>query len=147
MVDIGILLDKLNKNFNNQLQLSENGQAIYSSKDIIAEVMKLLKEDLGFIRLVDITAVDYMDYYEVVYHLVNDKIELLSVKAKLAKDDSEIPTITSVWKAAESQEREIYDLMGIVFKGHGNLTRILCPDDFVGHPLQKSFKLDKVSRF
>jgi NADH-quinone oxidoreductase subunit C len=58
-----------------------------------------------------------------------------------------MPSIVSLWMAADPQEREVYDMMGIIFEGHGNLTRILCPDDFEGHPLQKSFKLDKVSRF
>lgn len=147
MVDINNLLEKLNKHFNGQLELSENGQVIYAKREDIVEVMNLLKSDLGFKRLADITCADYEENYEVIYHLLNEKAELIAIKVRLQKDDMEIPTITSVWKAADPQEREIYDLMGIIFKGHGNLTRILCVDDFVGHPLQKSFKLDKVSRF
>jgi NADH-quinone oxidoreductase subunit C len=141
------LVSKLKEHFDNQLELSENGRAIYVNKNIIAEIMKYLKEDAGFPRLVDVTSADYIDYYEVIYHLSNSAVELLSVKVKVDKETSEIPTISSVWKAANQLEREIYDLMGIVFKGHENLTRILCPESFVGHPLQKSFKLDKVSRF
>jgi NADH-quinone oxidoreductase subunit C len=147
MVDINNLLEELNKHFNGQLVLSENGQTIYVTRENIVEALKLLKEELGFGRLADITSADYEDHYEVIYHLLNVKAELLAVKVKLQRDDMEIPTITPVWKAADPQEREIYDLMGITFKGHGNLTRILCVDDFVGHPLQKSFKLDKVNRF
>jgi NADH-quinone oxidoreductase subunit C len=147
MIDINNLLEKLNKHFNGQLELSDNGQVIFAKRENIIEVMKLLKDDLGFKRLVDITSADYEDRYEVIYHLTNECAELQAIKVKLQKDDMEIPSITSVWKAADPQEREIYDLMGITFKGHGNLTRILCIDDFVGHPLQKSFKLDKVSRF
>ncbi|MFL0246020.1 NADH-quinone oxidoreductase subunit C [Candidatus Clostridium stratigraminis] len=147
MVDINNLLEELNKHFNGQLVLSENGQAIYVTRENIVDVLKLLKEELGFGRLADITSADYEDRFEVIYHLLNVKAELLAVKVKLQKDDMEIPTITPVWKAADPQEREIYDLMGITFKGHENLTRILCVDDFVGHPLQKSFKLDKVNRF
>jgi len=147
MVDINNLLEKLNKHFNGQLELSESVQAIYADRENIVDAIKILKEELGFGRLADITSADYEDRYEVIYHLLNVKAELLVVKVKLQKDDMEIPTITSLWKAADPQEREIYDLMGITFKGHGNLTRILCVDDFVGHPLQKSFKLDKVSRF
>jgi NADH-quinone oxidoreductase subunit C len=147
MVDINNLLEKLNKHFDGRLELSENGQVIFAGREDIVDVLKLLKEDLGFGRLADITSADYEDRYEVIYHLMNEKAELLPLKVKLQKDDMEIPTITSVWKGADPQEREIYDLMGIIFKGHGNLTRILCVDDFVGHPLQKSFKLDKVSRF
>jgi NADH-quinone oxidoreductase subunit C len=52
-----------------------------------------------------------------------------------------MPSISSVWKAADCMEREEYDLMGIVFTGHPNLKRILLADDFVGHPLRKDFKL------
>jgi NADH-quinone oxidoreductase subunit C len=141
------LVSKLKEHFNNQLELSENGRAIYVSKNVIVEVMKYLKEDAGFSQFVDITSADYIDYYEVVYHLANSSVDLLSIKVKVDKETSVIPTISSVWKAANQQEREIYDLMGITFKGHENLTRILCPESFVGHPLQKSFKLDKVSRF
>lgn len=147
MVNMENLLTKLNGHFSNQVELAENGQALYVIKDNVPEVIKYLKEDLGFRRLIDITSVDYIDYFEVVYHLTNSSVELLSIKARVSKDDNEIPTITSIWKAADAQEREIYDLMGIIFKGHENLRRILCPDDFEGHPLQKSFKLDKISRF
>jgi len=147
MINMENLVSKLKEHFNNQLELSENGRAIYVNKDILVEGMKYLKEEAGFSQLVDITSADYIDYYEVVYHLANSSVELLSLKVKVDKETSEIPTLTSVWKAANQQEREIYDLMGIIFKGHENLTRILCPESFVGHPLQKSFKLDKVSRF
>jgi NADH-quinone oxidoreductase subunit C len=147
MFDITNLLEKLNSNFEGELQLSENGQAIYAKTQHIVQLLQTLKEKYNYIRLVDITAVDYEDRYEVVYHLTDNETALLAIKVKLQKDNNIIPTIVSIWEAANTQEREIYDLMGIVFEGHGNLTRILCPDDFVGHPLQKSYKLNKVSRF
>ena len=95
----------------------------------------------------DITSADYEDRFEVVYHLVNDEVRLLTVKVKLEKSDSIEPSIVSIWRYADLMEREIYDLMGITFEGHKNLKRILNCEDFVGHPLQKSFKLDVVSRF
>jgi NADH-quinone oxidoreductase subunit C len=147
MFDITNLLEKLNSNFVGQIQLSENGQAIYAKTQHIVQLLQTLKEKYNYVRLVDITAVDYEDRYEVVYHLTDNEAALLAIKVKLQKDNNIIPTIVSIWEAANTQEREIYDLMGIVFEGHGNLTRILCPDDFAGHALQKSYKLDKVSRF
>jgi NADH-quinone oxidoreductase subunit C len=147
MFDITNLLEKLNGNFEGQLELSENGQAIYAKRLHIVQLLQTLKEKYNYIRLVDITSADYEDRYELVYHLTDNKAGLLAIKVKLPKDDSVIPSIVSIWEAANTQEREIYDLMGIVFEGHGNLTRILCPDDFVGHALQKSYKLEKVSRF
>jgi NADH-quinone oxidoreductase subunit C len=147
MIDITNLLDKLNGNFEGQLELSENGQAIYVKRQHIVQLLQALKENYNYARLVDITSADYEDRYEVVYHLTDNQAALLAIKVKLEKDDNVIPSIVSIWKAADTQEREIYDLMGIIFEGHGNLTRILCPDDFIGHPLQKSYKIDKVSRF
>lgn len=147
MFNITSLFEKLNVRFNGQVELPEGGQAIYAKREIIVEVLKMLKEETDFYRLADITSVDYEDRYEVLYHLLDNQANLLAIKVKLDKNDNVIPSIVSVWKAADPQEREVYDLMGIIFEGHGNLTRILCPDDFVGHPLQKSFKLDKVSRF
>lgn len=147
MFDITNLLEKLNSNFEGQIQLSENGQAIYAKTQHIVQLLQTLKEKYNYVRLVDITAADYEDRYEVVYHLTDNEAALLAIKVKIQKDNNIIPTIVSIWEAANTQEREIYDLMGIVFEGHGNLTRILCPDDFVGHALQKSYKLDKVSRF
>ena len=147
MLDMTNFIEKLNIQLQGGLELIENGQAICSRKEDIVHLLEILKLEYNYWLLADITAVDFNDFYEVVYHLLNDEEKLLAVKVKLDKSGSIIPTITSLWKAAETQEREIFDLMGIEFQGHGNLTRILCPDDFVGHPLQKSFKLNKVSRF
>lgn len=150
MVDMAHLLQKLDNTLGGQLLLSENGQAIYVKSEQLVVLMRKLKEELGFWMLADITSADYDDWYEVVYHLLNDNAELLCVKVRIEKIDNirpSVPSVSSVWKSADPQEREIFDLMGIIFDGHGNLKRILCPEDFIGHPLQKSFKLNPVSRF
>jgi NADH-quinone oxidoreductase subunit C len=147
MMDMTSLVDKLNVLFKDKFTPAENGQVIYTEREYVVQLMKILKDQIGFRRLGDITSVDYEDRYEVVYNLMNDTADLLAVKVKLDKNDSKIPTVSPLWKAADTQEREVYDLMGIIFEGHGNLKRILCPDDFVGHPLQKGFKLDPASRF
>ncbi len=63
----------------------------------------------------------------------------LAVKVVVPRDRPHIPSVADVWPAAEWHEREAYDMMGIVFDGHPNLTRILCPDDWVGHPLRKDY--------
>lgn len=147
MIDASNLVEKLNIILKGKVELSENGQAIYSNRENIAGVLKTLKEKFNYVRLMDVTAVDYEDRFEVVYHLLNDEVELLAVKVKLEKSDNVMPSAASVWIYAEEMEREIYDLMGIVFEGHENLKRIFNTEDFIGHPLQKSFKLDVVSRF
>jgi NADH-quinone oxidoreductase subunit C len=147
MIDINSLVEKLNVPFKGGVELSENGQTIIAKRENILEVIKTLKEKFNYIRLMDVTSADYEDRFEVVYHLMNDEIMLLTLKVKLEKNDNVIPSIISVFRYADNMEREIFDLMGITFKGHENLKRILNPEDFVGHPLRKSFKLDVVSRF
>jgi NADH-quinone oxidoreductase subunit C len=147
MTDIANLFEKLNTRFNGRLEQPEGGKAIFTSRENLIELLKALKEEFGFEGLADLTAVDYTDHYEVVYHLHNASAELIAVKVKLPEDDCRVPSVVSLWTAADSQEREAYDLLGITFEGHGNLTRILCPDDFEGHPLRKSFKLKEADRF
>lgn len=147
MIDMMNLNEKLNTSFVGQVELSENAQALYVNRNSIVAVLKALKEDFDFKRLLDVTSADYEDRFEVVYHLINDEMNILAVKVKLAKDDNKIPSIESLWRYANPMEREIYDLMGIIFEGHENLKRILNTEDFEGHPLQKSFKLDIVKRF
>ncbi len=147
MIDTAKLVEKLNLDNKGTAEISENGEVIYSNKENIVWVLKTLKEKFNYIRLMDVTSADYEDRFEVVYHLMNDEIKLLAIKVKLGKDTNSIPSIVSLWRYAEAMEREIYDLMGIVFEGNENLNRILTPEDFEGHPLQKSFKLDVVNRF
>lgn len=147
MTDIAVLVERLNTPFKGRLVLSENGQAIYADREDILKLLKALKEEFKFERLMDITSVDYEDRYEVVYHLMNDEVQLLAVKVKLQKDDIKIPSTTKLWKAADPMESEVYDMMGIVFEGHENLRRILTPEGFEGYPLRKSFKTEPVSRF
>jgi NADH-quinone oxidoreductase subunit C len=78
----------------------------------------------------------------VVYHLlrVSDEPARLRVEAWL-DDGEEIDTVVGVWPGADWYEREIFDLYGIVFRGHPNLTRILMPEDWEGHPLRKDYPL------
>lgn len=147
MFNINNLVEKLEGDLKGKFEAAESGQALLTGRENVVQLIKSLKEKTGFSRLGDITSVDYRDYFEVVYHLLSDEAELLAIRVKLEKNDAKIPSIISIWKAADSQEREIYDLMGIDFEGHGNLKRILCPDDFEGHPLRKDFKLDTVNRF
>ncbi len=68
------------------------------------------------------------------------QLKRLQVKVRVPHNNPSVPTVTSVYKGADWQEREEYDLMGIQFTGHPNLVRVLLPDDFKGHPLRKDFK-------
>lgn len=148
MDNISQLTEKLNPLFSEMLELTEDGQAIKVSKDNVVKLIQTLKETHKYNMLVDISAVDYEDRYEIVYHLMAiENAEVIRVKVMLPKDSPRIPSIVSLWKAADVQEREAYDLFGIIFEGHGNLKRIFLPEEFVGHPLRKDFKVETISRF
>lgn len=141
------LFEKIKSNFNGKLSLAEDGQALYAEKEIILDLLNDLKNNEGYIMLTDITSADYDDHFEVLYHVMRLDANIIRIKVKLPRENPTIASSISVWKAANVLEREVYDLMGIVFEGHNNLKRILCPDDFEGHPLRKDYKLDIIDRF
>ena len=109
----------------------------------IHEVLAFLKqaEDLDFQVLSALTAVDYIEYFEVIYHLLSMRRNTRCViKARLpGREELTIPSVTDLWRGAELQEREIWDLMGIKFEDHPNMKRILLWEGFPGHPLRKDF--------
>ncbi len=120
-----------------------------SDKDIVVKtesllaVMSYLKNTPGldFDYLNWMTAVDYPDHLLVIYNLISLKNNV-SLMLKTRCDNRENPTVPSLvelWKGANLQEREIYDLMGIRFENHPNLKRIFLWDEFKGHPLRKDF--------
>lgn len=79
-----------------------------------------------------------------VYHLIKvsdnaDRPEELRVKVFLPRNDARVPSVYWIWKTADWQERESYDMYGIVYEGHPNLKRILMPEDWVGYPLRKDY--------
>ena len=103
-------------------------------------VLRALKEKEGFDRLGNLTAVDWKDHIEMVYHLYNMEENVkLEVKAALDSAAPVIESATALYPGAEFEEREVYDLMGVEFLGHPDLRRILMPDNYPAHPLRKDF--------
>jgi NADH-quinone oxidoreductase subunit C len=105
--------------------------------------MRFLKEspEFDFNYLNNLTAVDYLQYFEVIYNLtsMNNK-QTLMVKSRLSgRENLEIPSVTHLWQGADVQEREVFDLLGIRFIGHPNLKRIALWEGFEGHPLRQDF--------
>ncbi|MEJ3739104.1 NADH-quinone oxidoreductase subunit C [Bacillus tropicus] len=107
------------------------------------EVMELLRshEELAFDYMSELHATDFVTHMEVYVHLFSyGKKQSVAVKVKLDREAPQVESVTALWKGADWPEREAYDLLGIVFKGHPNLSRILMPDDWRGHPLRKDYE-------
>ena len=112
------------------------------------ETARLCRDDsrLGFDLLSCISGVDYPEReegpeIEVVYHLDSTvNRHGLTIKVKLPRSDPRVASVEEIWRTADWHERETYDLVGVVFEGHHNLVRILCADDWVGHPLRKDYE-------
>jgi NADH:ubiquinone oxidoreductase subunit C len=116
---------------------------IVVAADQLYAVAKYLRDEIGMDYVTDVTAVDYPDYYEVVYHFysVSRSLGLLTLKVRLEdKEGPELASVTPLWPGAHLMECEVYDLMGINFVGHPDLRRIIMWDGFPGHPLRKDFE-------
>ena len=112
--------------------------------DRLAESARTLRDRLGYRLLSMVTAVDYPDRIIVIYlaYTLDDPHGVM-LKTDLPREElPDCPTLTTVWPGAEFQEREVYDMMGVNFVGHPDMTRILTEDDFRGHPLRKDFWIE-----
>ena len=115
--------------------------AILVQADDLVELARHLRDDEEYDYCSSITGVDYPDRFEVVYHLYSTKKEggPVTLKVTADREDPKVPSVVSIWPGANWQEREVWDLMGIRFEGHPNLTRVLMWEGFKGHPLRKDF--------
>jgi NADH-quinone oxidoreductase subunit C len=141
------MLDRLKARFGERVIASDvdvKDPWIEVQADGLVEIARFLRDEpeLSFDYLVNLTGVDLKaeDALQVVYHLYSYRHRHpLVLKVKARRDDPKVPTVEGVWKAANWQEREAYDLVGIVFTGHSDLRRLLMPEDWVGYPLRKDF--------
>lgn len=161
------LIDRLKKEFGEAIvdvDLDAIDPWFEVSPDGLRDVSVFLKQenDLRFNMLNSITVVDYLHtdpkkaakadwepHLEVVYHLSSIATKhtvVMKVKLPRWKDDEEgqlpeLPSLMDIWPAADWHEREAYDLSGVRFVGHADLRRILCPEDWIGHPLRKDYEM------
>lgn len=116
-----------------------------SESDRVAEICAFAKTELGFDYLVDISSLDNYGEdprFAIVYHLYGYRhLCYLRLKTEVSEEKSELPSVTGVWRAADWHEREIYDMMGIRFRGHPDLRRILMWEGYPYFPLRKDFPL------
>jgi NADH-quinone oxidoreductase subunit C len=125
--------------------MEDRKQAILTvDRSRLLEIALHLRDEEKFDMLSDLTAVDWPrreKRFDVVLNLYSfEKNERLRLKVHAA-DAEEVPSVVSVWPTANWQEREVYDMFGIVFGGHPDLKRILLPDEWQGYPLRKDYDI------
>jgi NADH-quinone oxidoreductase subunit C len=138
------ILKDLQERFPDSLQVSQDEWLTYLlvKPESVQPLMTELKDKHGFNHLANLCAVDYNEEFEVIYHLYSIPLShRISVKTRVPRDKAQVSSLVEIYPTADWQEREAYDLMGIIFTGHPNLIRVLLPDDFVGHPLRKDFTM------
>ncbi|HEY9687297.1 MAG TPA: NADH-quinone oxidoreductase subunit C [Coleofasciculaceae cyanobacterium] len=109
--------------------------------DALLRAGKFIRDNCGFDLLLSCSGVDWKTSLQSVYHFYNTQShQYLAIKVTAV--DERLPSLMPVWPAADWHERETYDLFGICYDGHPNLSRILMPSDWLGHPMRKDYKVD-----
>ena len=124
--------------------VDHDDKAVWIKPDRVVEVARGLRDrdGLQFEYLSFVTAVDYISHFEVVYRLesfARNQSALVKVRCGEGRMNPAVPSVYSVWRGAELQEREAWDLIGVRFDGHPNLKRIMLWEGFPGHPLRKDY--------
>ncbi len=121
-----------------------NKAAIDVAPPLIREVLEFLRER-GFNFLASVHGVDYYPeeprlgvHYEM---LDMDCVDRLTVKLRVPLESPNVPSVTPNWPTADHQEREVYDMFGVIFTGHPDMRRILMPEDYEGHPQRRDFPI------
>ena len=137
--------------------LSRDQLVVHVDRENYLEIVKSLHDD-GCAFCSDLTAVDYLlaidrpmpsgvapERFEVVVSLLNmQDAQRIRVRAQVPEREPSLPTLFELFPGTEAMEREVYDMFGIVFEGHPDLTRILMPDDWEGHPLRKDYPIGRI---
>ena len=151
-------IDSLSSKFNNIVNEFDTLKINVESSQW-TETMSILKNDFGLTYFSWLSAIDWENevsvgdppkepvnpHFEIICCL-SESIEgnLVLVSTKIEKENASIDSLVSIFAGSNWHEREAFDMYGITFEGHPDLTRILMPDDWVGHPLRKDFGLGKI---
>lgn len=134
------------------------GQAVvHPDREAFIDTVTAIRDD-GFNVLIDVTAVDYSvspgrelphgvaaERFELVVNLLSHaKRERIRLRVQVPEDDPVVPSLFDIYPGSEALERETYDMFGITFDGHPDLTRILMPEDWTGHPLRKDYGVGSI---
>ena len=132
-------------------------EVVHPARERYLDVVSALRND-GFDMCADLTAVDYLSHpgrdlpagvhperFEVVVDLLGLRLrERIRVRVQVPESDPRVVSLFGIYPTTEAMEREVYDLMGIRFDGHPDMTRILMPEDWEGHPLRKDYPVGRV---
>ena len=131
---------------------------LHSTRESYFETMAGARDD-GFDQLIDLTAVDYLSYaapralpagvdaqrFEVVVQLINHESgERIRIRVQVPADETVVASLFDLWPGSEALEREVFDMFGIEFADHPDMSRILMPEDWVGHPLRKDYAVGSI---
>ena len=134
-------------------------RVLHPDRAELPALVRTLRDDDGFNMCLDVTGVDYLSYaadrglpegvaperFEVVVTLMShSQRERVRLRTQVPEADATVPSLFDVHPGTEAMEREVYDLFGIAFDGHPDLTRILMPEDWEGHPLRKDFAIGRI---
>lgn len=105
------------------------------------EIVKFLKEKMGFVHCATITGCDSKTHFEIMYHLFDNQNTICTVKAQVPKEDPFLESITPLIAGANLYERELFDILGVTTKNHPNLKRLVLPEDYPvdAHPMLKDW--------
>lgn len=139
-------ISAVQKRFDAELQEFRGEYTLFITAEQTIDVLKTLRDEFDFKMLLDITAVDYWPQQEPRFHLLYrpysiSKYLRLLLRVPLNGNAPSVHTVEGVYPNANWYEREVYDLMGIMFEGHSDLRRIVLPADWEGHPLRKDYPL------
>ena len=138
---------------------SRSQQVLHPDRGELASLVRTLRDDDGFNMCLDVTGVDYLTFegdrglpdgveaerFEVVVTLMSHRRrERVRLRTQVPEADAILPSLFDVHPGTEAMEREVFDLFGIAFDGHPDLTRILMPEDWVGHPLRKDEAIGRI---
>jgi NADH-quinone oxidoreductase subunit C len=136
---------------------SRGQQVVYATPEAYLALMRALLDD-GYELCVDLCGVDHLlnparslpdgvdgQRFEVVVNLVRmEPVGRVRVRVAVSEADASVPSLFDLWPGTEAMEREAFDLFGIRFEGHPDLTRILMPEDWIGHPLRKDYDTGRI---
>ena len=138
---------------------SAGQRVVHAGRDELVGLVWALRDDDGYAMCLDVTGVDYATFgadralpdgveperFEVVVILISHVArERVRIRVQVPEDDAVVPSLFDVHPGTEAMEREVFDLFGIRFDGHPDLTRILMPEDWVGHPLRKDEAIGRI---